>query len=107
MIPNQQAQYNALRDQSERDYPETWIPSTDDPTLVGEFVWLESGTTRFGNFPIVIVKTEDGSERSVWVLHTALKSQLQAVRPKPGQLIASATLARRRAVRARSITATR
>ena len=87
--------YDSLKDRAERDFPESWIPSDADPILVGEFVRLDSGTTRFGDCPVVVIRTKDGTERSLWVLHAALRGQFKSARPKPGELVAAKWLGKK------------
>lgn len=78
-----------LAEQAERDFPESWIPSADDPQIIGEFVRLDRATTRRGEpAPIVVLRTEDGAERGVWLLHIVLLDEFKRVRPKPGELVA-------------------
>jgi hypothetical protein len=76
-----------LRRQTEEPFPENWSPTEQDPMLAGEFVRLEHGHTRFGERGIAIVRLDDGTLRSVWILSTALQSQFQKKRPRPGDLI--------------------
>ena len=75
---------------SSDEFPEAWIfngPDAHGRSLVGEFVRLERATTRFGDSSIVVLRLKDGSERSVWLLWAALRSQFRQARPKPGELI--------------------
>jgi hypothetical protein len=76
-----------MREQTAREYPESWIPTEEDPVIAGEFLRLEHGHTAYGAQDIVVVRTEDGRERSVWLLHEVLKNQLVRIAPKPGELL--------------------
>jgi len=87
--------YDELAAQAERDYPESWIPSQHGPTIVGEFVRLESGHTAFGDSKIVILKGRDDVERSIWLLHSVLRNEFARQRPKAGELVAVRHLGRK------------
>lgn len=66
------------------DYPESWIPETSGDHIIGFFAGLTQGPTAFGNAPIVLLNC-DGTLRSVWVFHEALKSQFLRARPEIGE----------------------
>ena len=76
-----------LRDAVRQDFPEAWIPSSEHAELAGEFVRLERGSTIHGAAWIAVVRTEDGSERSLWLLHTVLRNEFTRLQPKPGELL--------------------
>ena len=76
-----------LAAQADQELPESWIPSTEEPTIVGTFIRLEQGPTVRGLAWIVVLKTEDGRERSVWLLHTVLRNELARQRPQAGELV--------------------
>lgn len=78
----------ALADAAQAGFPETWIPEKNGDIIAGTFVRLDSGMTSFGMSPIVVIRTEDGQERSVWLLHEALRSQLNRIRPNTGDKLA-------------------
>jgi hypothetical protein len=80
--------YDNLERQATQDFPRSWVPSEADPSIVGEFLRLEQGTTAYGPARIVVLKTKDGSERSVWLFHTVLRNEFARVRPKVGELVA-------------------
>jgi hypothetical protein len=80
--------YTRLIEQVEQDPPMAWIASDDDPILVGTFVRLERGNTAYGSCFIAVLKTEDGTERSVWLIHAVLRNELTRFRPQPGELVA-------------------
>jgi hypothetical protein len=85
-----------LQQQSEEPFPDNWSPTDQDPMLAGEFVRLEHGHTKFGERGIAIVRLEDGTLRSIWILSTALQSQFAKKRPSPGDLICIRWLGLRR-----------
>lgn len=76
-----------LLDLSDRECPESWIPTEEDALLIGEFVRLEQGQTVRGPAWIMILRTEDGCERSVWLLHTVLRNELARQRPRRGEVV--------------------
>jgi hypothetical protein len=84
---DQSAKLAELRERAERDFPETWKPSDGDRALAGEFVRLDQGHTAYGPASIAVIRTEDGRERSLWLLHAALKAQFGRARPRAGELV--------------------
>jgi hypothetical protein len=84
-IVSERAQQLARR--AEQELPEAWMPSAAGDAIVGEVVRLEQGMTVRGPAWIVVLKTEDGRERSVWLLHTVLRNELARQRPEPGELV--------------------
>lgn len=76
-----------LRRRTEAEYPESWTPSEEDPMLAGVFLRLDQGPTQYGQQDIVIVRTEDGTDRGVWLIHAVLRKQLARVAPRAGELI--------------------
>jgi hypothetical protein len=76
-----------LRDQTERDYPESWIPTEGEPAIAGEYVRLDHGYNSYGPQDIVVLRTEDGRERGVWLVHLVLREQINRLEPKPGELL--------------------
>jgi hypothetical protein len=72
---------------AEQELPEAWMPSAAGETIVGEFIRLERGMTVRGPAWIVVIKTEDGRERSAWLLHTVLRNEVARQRPEPGELM--------------------
>jgi hypothetical protein len=87
-LPTDRSEFSDLRERAERDFPESWLPKEHGPTLVGRFKRLEEGHTAYGPCKIVVLETEAGTERSVWLLHRVLLLQFTRVRPRPGQLVA-------------------
>lgn len=76
-----------LRQRAEADYPQSWVPTESDRAIVGEFAYLSHGRTAYGDQDIVVLRTEDGTERSVWLLHDVLRRQVARAAPKPGDLV--------------------
>jgi len=77
-----------LAAQLDRRHAESWIPDEPGDTIEGEFVRLDRGTTEYGAAAIAVIRTDDGSERAVWLLHAVLKQELGRVRPEPGERLA-------------------
>lgn len=77
--------FSALLDRAQRTYPQSVILG-DGESVAGTFLRLESGPTRdYGVQPVVVfTELASGQERSLWLLHTALKSQFANARPEPG-----------------------
>jgi hypothetical protein len=76
-----------LHERAEQEYPESWIPEQAGEEIAGELVRYTRGTTAYGEQTIVILRTPEGVERSVWLLHTALREKCAALRPAPGELL--------------------
>lgn len=77
-----------LREQAEHEYPTSWVPEAAGDEIGGELVRYERGTTRRGEEHwIAVLRAPDESERSVWLLHTALLGQFKDKRPKPGEAV--------------------
>lgn len=77
-----------LAEKVEQGYPESWRPEAGD-TFVGVFQRLESGHTSYGPAWIaVLADVQSGEERSIWLLHTALRNQFKRHAPAPGELVA-------------------
>lgn len=69
------------------EFPESWIPKVGE-ILVGTFMRYEPGYTSYGPCNIAVVRDdESGEERSVWLLHTVLRSEFAKRRPKPGEYL--------------------
>jgi len=87
--PPPRSERRDLRDELDRfeGYPAAWIPDVGD-VLVGEILRYGSGPTAYGRFPVVTVADEEtGEELSVWLLHTALRSEFAQLRPRIGERI--------------------
>ncbi len=80
--------YERLEERASRDYPASWIFKEDGPLIVGQFLELAEGHTEYGSSPIVVLRTKDGQERSVWLLHTVLRREFARIRPKPAEMVA-------------------
>jgi hypothetical protein len=76
--------------QAEVEYPEAWKPEPGE-TLVGLAVrWEEVTLDRDGDertCHVLTVRTQDGSERSVWCWHFVLRHELVG-KVEPGDFVA-------------------
>jgi hypothetical protein len=88
--------YQRLIDQVEQDPPKAWIPTDEEPLLVGTFVRLDRGTTAYGPTFIAVLRSEDDVEHAVWLIHAVLRNELKRLRPQPGELVAIRYLGKRR-----------
>ncbi len=87
MSINHQASGNDdLEARLSEDYPQSWIPEAEGDTIVGEVVRYTTGTTQYGESPVVVLRTADGL-RSVWLLSTVLRSQFGKLKPRPGERV--------------------
>src|SRR5215210_3049859 len=77
-----------LAAQLDRRHTESWIPDEPGDTVEGEFLRLDRGTTEYGAAAIAVIRTDDGRERAIWLLHAVLKNELARVRPEPGERLA-------------------
>ena len=76
-----------LHERAERQYPESWVPESPGDTIAGEFVRLDAGTTSYGEQAIAVLRTSDGAERGIWLLHAVLRGEFAKQRPRPGELV--------------------
>lgn len=75
-----------LMDALDKDFPESWVPETVGDKLVGRFVRIDEGPSDYGPVPIYVFDV-DGKEYGAWAFHAVLRSQMEAAKPKPGDLI--------------------
>ena len=87
-----------LRERLEAGNPESWQPSMAGDEIIGTFVRVSVGHTAFGPSPIVVLTDEDGVEKSVWLLHTVLRNQMNRLRPALGELVGIRYLGKREPV---------
>lgn len=77
----------SLEDRLESGLPSAWRPDQDDPdTLIGEVVEIEVGTSDYGRYPILIVRTADG-EKAVHGFHSVLQNELMKHQPQVGERV--------------------
>lgn len=81
-----------------QSFPESVIPEAGKP-INGVFLRMSVGPTgKYGPAPILIYRPEgsaEGTERSLWLLHTAAKSQVVNARPLVGEGFTFTLLGRR------------
>ena len=77
-----------LEERLEAGLPTAWRPDKDDmDILIGEVVDIQIGTSDYGQYPIVVVRTQDGTEKAVHGFHSVLQSELQKHRPNVGERV--------------------
>jgi hypothetical protein len=95
MTLSESDRYDNLERQASQEFPRSWVPSEGDPSIVGEFLRLEQGATSYGPARIVVLRTKDGTEKSVWLFHAVLRNEFSRVRPKVGELVAIRSLGKK------------
>jgi hypothetical protein len=77
--------YDDLRQQADEPKPESWKAEKAGDEIAGLVVKLDSAFDREGTeHGIVVLKTGDGTLRSVWLLGEVLVNQTLKVSPQPG-----------------------
>ena len=78
----------SLEDRLEQGLPSAWRPDQDDPaTLVGQVISIDVGESDYGRYPIIVVRKEDGEEKTVHGFHSVLQSELMKKRPQIGEKV--------------------
>jgi hypothetical protein len=79
-----------MEDALDQGNPEPWQPDQVGDQIIGVFRRLEFGFAKHaGQTPIVIIINPiTKEERSVWLLHTALRNKVARLAPQPGEMIA-------------------
>lgn len=67
-------------------YAEAWRPKAGEK-IVGEVIDVDSRTTEYGTYPIVTLRTDEGTELAIHGFHTVLKSEFSKARPEVGDRI--------------------
>jgi hypothetical protein len=70
--------------------------------IAGTVVRLDVADTEYGRQRIVVVDPGDGNLRSIWLLHDALRSQMEKLKPQPGDVVAVRYLGRQQSASGRS-----
>jgi hypothetical protein len=92
----------AARRKLDEPRAETFRFSKAGDEIVGTVVRLDVADTEYGQQRIVVVDPGDGNLRSIWLLHDALRSQMEKQRPEPGDVIAVRYLGRQQSANGRS-----
>jgi hypothetical protein len=92
----------AARARLDEPRPEAFRFTQAGDTIAGTVVRLDSADTDYGPCRVVVVDPGDGGLRSIWLFHDALLSQMQKLRPMPGDVIAVRYLGRTRSAAGRS-----
>ena len=81
--------WNRFQAEAASQYPTTWIPEAPGDSLVGEYARHTDGKSRDGesSCEILVLRMKDGSERSIWLWHRALKDLCRQAGLKTGQLV--------------------
>lgn len=78
-----------MRDKLDAGFPDAWIASDTDREIIGAFLRLEKGNTRFGTaWIVVLADVITGTERAVWLVHTVLRNEFKRAQPKQGEIVA-------------------
>lgn len=65
-----------------------WRPDQDDPPiLIGEVISVDTGTSEYGPYPLLVIRDEAGNEKAVHAFHTVLRNELVRCKPQPGEKI--------------------
>jgi len=65
-----------------------WRPDKEDAdTLIGEVVSVDLGTSDYGTYPLIVVRSDDGTEKAFHASHTVARNELKRARPQVGQRI--------------------
>jgi hypothetical protein len=67
-------------------FAEGWRPNAGDK-LTGVVIGLETRTTEYGEYPIVTVRTDDGTDFAFHAFHTVAKRELEKLQPRVGDWI--------------------
>ena len=87
----------AARAKLDKPRAETFRFAHEGDEIAGTVVRLDVADTEYGSQRIVVVDPGDGNLRSIWLLHDALRSQMEKLRPEPGDVIAVRYLGRQQA----------
>jgi hypothetical protein len=69
-------------------FPEAWKPEAVGDKLVGRVVDVDVRESKYGDpYPIVVVETEDGTERAFHGFHTISRRELAKQKPQVGDRI--------------------
>ncbi len=87
----------AARAKLDQPRAETFKFSKAGDEIAGIVARLDVADTDYGQQKIVVVDPGDGNLRSIWLLHDALLSQMEKLRPQPGDVIAVRYLGKQQA----------
>lgn len=80
-------EWDELEDALDQEYPETVILNDETPTVIGQFVRVDTGPSDYGPTPIFVLRTKEGKEIGIWGFHAVLRNQFAQQQPKAGQLV--------------------
>lgn len=61
--------------------------------LTGKILYFEESLTEYGPHPVVVVETADGKTWKIRAFHKVLKSKLERLNPRPGDILTVRRLA--------------
>lgn len=73
-------------EQRNNRYAEAWRPEDGD-AIEGRIMRWAVGSSKYGKYPICVIKQNDGSERSIHAFHGALRSQFENEDPQVGEVV--------------------
>lgn len=78
----------SLEDRFQGDPPSPWRPDQDDAdTIIGVVTGIDRADGDWGPYPIVFIRQDNGTEKSVHAFRSVLKSELQKKQPQIGERI--------------------
>jgi hypothetical protein len=92
----------AARAKLDQPRAETFRFAHEGDEIVGTVARLDEADTEYGTQRIVVLDPGDGNLRSIWLLHDALRSQMEKLAPEPGDVIAVRYLGRQQSGNGRS-----
>jgi hypothetical protein len=84
----QEERLAAARAKLDQPRAETFRFSEAGDEIAGTVTRLDVADTEYGPQRIVVIDPGDGNLRSIWLLHDALRYQMEKLRPQPGAVIA-------------------
>jgi hypothetical protein len=92
----------AARAKLDQPRAETFRFNHEGDEIAGTVVRRDVADTEYGEQRIVVVDPGDGNLRSIWLLHDALRSQMEKLAPEIGDVIAVRYLGRQQSGNGRS-----
>lgn len=78
----------SLEDRLESGLPSAWRPDQEDADLlIGKVVDIQVGTSDYDPYPLLVVQSDDGSEKAIHGFHTVLRNELMRQKPQIGERI--------------------
>ncbi len=78
----------SLEARLESGLPSAWRPDQEDAdVLIGEVIDIEVGQSDYGQYPILVIRCDDGEEKAVHGFHSVLVNELKKHRPNVGERV--------------------